>query len=125
MTSMGSMEDSACAVKSRTNISSYAGFVYYFVDVVSGNTRLGCGSSDVENLSSQLAALTHSILSLCIEYVDFVTVDDGSTILRVAVFPPHGVRNRLGERSMFRQGINWSKCTGERKVGERVVIPSS
>lgn len=95
------------------------------INIVGRHARLSGSGSDVEDLSRKLAALSHSILALLVENFDLVTVGEGSAISRIAVLPPHGMRNRLRKSSVRRQRIDGSQGSRVRKVGERVIIAGS
>lgn len=95
------------------------------VDVIGRDTRLGGGGSNIENLSRQSTALSHGILAGLVENFDLVAVGERAAVPGVAVLPPHGVRNRLGESSVRRQRIDGSQGARVGKVGERVVVTGS
>lgn len=55
-------------------VAFYASLVDDFVDVVGRDSGLRGGGSDIKDLSRQAAHLTHGILALGVEDLNFVTV---------------------------------------------------
>lgn len=84
-----------------TNVSLYAGFMDNLIDVIGGHAGLCSRCSNIEDLASKLAGFAHSILTLGVKNFDLVSVQEGPIVLGVAVFPPYGVGDGLGEGSML------------------------
>ena len=96
--------------------------MHNLVNLVGRDAGLRGSSSDIEDLSGQLAGLAHSLLALLIEDVDLVAVREGAAVLGVAVLPPGWVRDGLGEGSVLGQRVDGSERAGEGIVGKRVVV---
>lgn len=109
----------------QTHISFDTGLVYDPVDLVGRYTRLGRSGCDVENLTGELAALAHSSLALGIEDINLVAVDNGATVLGIAILPPHGMRDGLGERSVRRERVGCTERPRVVEVGEWIVRRSA
>jgi hypothetical protein len=99
--------------------------VYDPVDLVGRYTRLGRSGCEVENLTGELAALAHGSLTLGIEDINLVPVDNGAAVLGIAILPPHGMRDGLGKRSVGRERVGSAERPGVVEVGERIVCRSA
>lgn len=99
-----------------------ASLVDDLVDLIGRDTRLRGRGGNVEDLSSKLAGLSHSLLALVVEDVDLVAVRKRAAVLGIAVLPPCWVRDGLGQGSMLGQRVNGAEGAGEGIVGERVVV---
>lgn len=62
--------------RGKAHISLHTGVVDDLVDVVCRNARLGCSSRDIENFASHSADLTHALLFLLGQNLDFVSSYD-------------------------------------------------
>lgn len=84
-----------------TDVSLYAGFMNNLIDVIGRHAGLCSRRSDIQDLAGKFASFAHSILPLGVENLDLVSVQEGSIVLGVAVFPPYGVGDGLGEGSVL------------------------
>jgi hypothetical protein len=71
--------------------------MHYLIDVIGGDAGLGCGSCNIKNFARQATSLSHGLLALGIVDFELVATAECSVVLGVAVLPPDGMGNRLGD----------------------------
>lgn len=108
-----------------TYLAVNTGLVDNLVDVIGRHTRFGCRSSNVEDLASKFADLAHSILACLIVNLELVSVGERAAVLGVAVLPPDGVGDRLGEGSVLGERVDGSKLSTVGVVWKRVIEAGS
>lgn len=99
-----------------------ARLVHNLVNVVGSNARLGSSGSEIEDLTRELADLAHGFYALGVENVKLVAVGQRAAVLGVAIFGPHGVRDRLGNGSVLGQRVDRSEGSREWEARERIVV---
>jgi len=84
-----------------THISLDASFVDHLIDVVGSDAGLCRGGGNVEDFPSESAALPHCLLPSRVEDLDLVAGGQVAAVSGVAILPPDGVGDRLGQGSML------------------------